>query len=84
MVPLPKVVQVAVPAGTRLPLMSRNGINTRSAKTSDSVYFVTVYPSPVNNQTVIPMGTFVRGEIREAKRPGRIRGEGNSALAWSK
>jgi len=72
----PNVVQVAVPAGTRLPLMLRNGINTRNAKTSDSVYFVTVYPIAVNNRTVIPMGTFVRGEIREAKRPGRIRGRG--------
>jgi hypothetical protein len=79
--PTPSPVQVAVPAGTRLPLMLRNGINTRSAKTSDSVYFVTVYPIAVNNRTVIPMGTFVRGEILEGKRPGRIRGRGEFRIA---
>ena len=79
--PAPNAVQVAVPAGTRLPLMLRNGINTRSAKTSDSVYFVTVYPIAVSNKTVIPMGTFVRGEILEAKRPGRIRGRGEFRIA---
>jgi len=61
--------------------MLRNGINTRSAKTSDSVYFVTVYPIAVSNKTVIPMGTFVRGEILEAKRPGRIRGRGEFRIA---
>jgi len=79
--PAPNAVQVAVPAGTRLPLMLRNGINTRSAKTSDSVYFVTVYPIAISNKTVIPMGTFVRGEILEAKRPGRIRGRGEFRIA---
>ncbi len=79
--PAPNAVQVAVPTGTRLPLMLRNGISTRSAKAGDSVYFETVYPIAVNNRTVIPMGTFVRGEILEAKRPGRIRGRGQFRIA---
>src|SRR6266567_2878414 len=79
--PAPNAVQVAVPTGTRLPLMLRNGISTRSAKAGDSVYFETVYPIAVNNRTVIPMGTFVRGEILEAKRPGRIRGRGQLRIA---
>lgn len=68
--------QIIVPTGTHLPLMLRNGINTRTAKAGDSVYFETAYPIGVNSRMAIPMGTFVRGEITEAKRPGRIRGRG--------
>jgi type IV secretory pathway VirB10-like protein len=65
-----------VPAGTPLPLVLRNGINTRVAKTGDAVYFETVYPMAANNRVAIPMGTLVRGEILEAKRPGRLHGRG--------
>jgi len=73
--------QIAVPIGTRLPLLLRNGINTRTAKAGDSVYFETAYPIAVNNKIAIPMGTFVRGQILEAKRPGRIKGRGEFRIA---
>jgi len=68
--------QMKVPVGTHLPLFLRNGINTRTARAGDSVYFETAYPLAVNNKMAIPMGSFVRGEIVEAKRPGRIGGRG--------
>jgi hypothetical protein len=73
--------QITVPVGTRLPLLLRNGINTRAAKAGDSVYFETAYPIAVDNRIVIPMGSFVRGEILEAKRPGRIKGRGEFRIA---
>jgi hypothetical protein len=56
--------------------MLRNGINTRTAKAGDSVYFETAYPIAQNNRIVIPMGSFVRGRILEAKRPGLVKGRG--------
>jgi len=77
----PNATQVAVPTGTRLPLLLCNGINTRTAKAGDSVYFETAYPIARNNRIVIPMGSFVRGQIVEAKRPGRIRGRGEFRIA---
>jgi hypothetical protein len=73
--------QITVAVGTRLPLLLRNGINTRTAKPGDSVYFETAYPIAVNNKIAIPMGTFVRGQILEAKRPGRIKGRGEFRIA---
>jgi hypothetical protein len=79
--PAPNSDQVVVPAGTRLPLLLRNGINTRTAKVGDSVYFETAYPIAVNNKIAIPMGTFARGQILEAKRPGRIKGRGEFSIA---
>jgi hypothetical protein len=80
-IPTPANSQIAVPIGTRLPLLLRNGINTRTAKAGDSVYFETAYPIAVNNRIAIPMGTFVRGQILEAKRPGRIKGRGEFRIA---
>jgi hypothetical protein len=79
--PAAKNDQLIVPAGTRLPLLLRNGLNTRTAKQGDSVYFETAYPIAVNNRMAIPMGSFVRGEILEAKRPGRIKGRGEFRIA---
>ena len=68
--------KIVVPAGTHLPLVMSNGINTRTAKAGDAVYFQTVYPIAQNNRMVIPMGTFVRGQITSAKRPGFVKGRG--------
>ena len=79
--PAPNTGQVAVPTGTRLPLLLRNGINTRTAKAGDSVYFETAYPISVNNKIAIPLGTFLRGQVLEAKRPGRIKGRGEFRIA---
>ncbi len=71
-----QIPSIAVPAGTRLPLLLRNGINTRTAKAGDSVYFETLYPIAQSDRIVIPMGSFVRGQVVEVKRPGRIKGRG--------
>jgi type IV secretion system protein VirB10 len=79
--PLAAKNEIIVPAGTRLPLILRNGINTRVARAGDAVYFETLYPIAANNRIAIPMGTFVRGEILEAKRPGRIHGRGEFRIA---
>jgi alcohol dehydrogenase (NADP+) len=67
---------IVVPAGTRLPLVLRNGINTRTSKAGDSVYFETVYPLALNNRIVIPIGTFLRGQLLASRRPGFVKGRG--------
>lgn len=66
--------QFIVPAGTRLPLILHNSINTRSAQPSDPVYLETVFPVIVNGKIAIPAGSYVQGEITEAKRPGKGKG----------
>lgn len=67
---------IVIPAGTRLPLVLRNGINTRTSKAGDSVYFETVYPLALNNRIVIPIGTFLRGQLLASRRPGFVKGRG--------
>ena len=68
--------RIRVPAGTRVAVVLENGISTRSAKAGDSVYFRTSFPITQNNRVVVPVGSYVRGELLESKRPGRIKGRG--------
>lgn len=66
--------KVVIPTGTHIPLVLHNGISTRSAKPGDPVYFETLYPVMLDGRVVIPAGSYVNGEITEAKRAGRVKG----------
>ncbi len=77
--PAPRQVpyeKITVPSGTRLGVVLQNGISTRSAKPGDSVYLQTSFPITQNNRIIIPVGSYLRGELTEAKRPGRVKGRG--------
>ena len=67
---------IVVPAGTRVAVVLENGISTGSARAGDSVYFRTSFPITQNNHVIIPVGSYLRGELTESKRPGRIKGRG--------
>lgn len=68
--------RISVPAGTRFAVVLENGISTRGAKPGDSLYFRTSFPITQNNRIVVPVGSYLRGELTESKRPGRIKGRG--------
>ena len=68
--------RITVPAGTRVGVVLQNGISTHSAKPGDSVYLQTSFPITLGNRIVIPVGSYLRGELLEAKRPGRVKGRG--------
>src|SRR5260370_28170494 len=68
--------KITAPAGTRVAVVLENGISTRRAKAGDSLYFRTSFPITQNNRVVIPVGSYLRGELLESKRPGRIKGRG--------
>src|SRR5712692_11659387 len=72
----PRAAKVVVPAGTKLPLVLHNSITTRNAKPGDSIYLETLFPIVLDNRIVIPAGSYVQGEILEAKRPGHVKGRG--------
>lgn len=67
---------IVVPAGTQLPLVLHNAITTRSNKPGDPIYLETTFPIIVGDRIVIPAGSYVSGEIIEAKRPGKVKGRG--------
>ena len=67
---------ILVPSGTRVAVVLENGISTRNAKVGDSVYLRTSFPITQNNQIIIPVGSYLRGELLDTKRPGRVKGRG--------
>jgi hypothetical protein len=72
--------RILIPAGTRIGVVLENGISTRSAKPGDSVYLQTSFPITQGNRIVIPVGSYLRGEIIDSKRPGKIKGKGEFRL----
>jgi hypothetical protein len=68
--------RLVVPTGTRLPLVLHNAVTTRNARPGDPVYLETLFPIVIKDRILIPAGTYVQGEIQEAKRPGKIKGQG--------
>ncbi|HZU32615.1 MAG TPA: hypothetical protein VFB79_15970 [Candidatus Angelobacter sp.] len=68
------IKQLTVPAGTQVLLQLKSPIDTKSAHVGDGVYCQTSFPVTMNNIAVIPAGTYVKGQIAEVKRAGRIKG----------
>jgi type IV secretion system protein VirB10 len=69
-----------VPSGTRLPLILHNAATTKNAKAGDPVYLETLFPVVIDDRILIPAGSYVQGEILEARRPGKVKGTGEIRL----
>jgi hypothetical protein len=67
---------ILVPTGTHLGVVLESGISTATAKPGDAVYFRTSFPITINNKVVIPVSSYLRGEVTDSKRPGRVKGKG--------
>jgi type IV secretion system protein VirB10 len=67
-------VRVTVPAGTRIPLVLKHAISTKSVRPGDPVYLQTNFPFAQDNRILIPSGTYVQGVVDGVKRAGRISG----------
>jgi hypothetical protein len=67
-------LKIELPTGTHIPLVLHNAVSTRSAQPGDPVYFETSFPVMLNGKVVVPAGSWVSGEVTEAKRPGRVKG----------
>jgi hypothetical protein len=76
----PAPEKLLVPSGTRLPLVLHNAVTTRNAKPGDPIYLETLFPIVINDRILIPAGSYVQGEITEAKRPGKVKGTGEIRL----
>src|ERR1700674_1620669 len=69
-----------VPSGARVPLILHNAVTTRNAKPGDPVYLETLFPVVIDSRILIPAGSYVQGEIQEARRPGKVKGTGEIRL----
>jgi type IV secretion system protein VirB10 len=64
-----------VPAGTKILLQLRSGINTKSAKTGDGVYLASTFPVVLGNRVMIPAGVYVQGTVDRVVRAGHVKGK---------
>jgi hypothetical protein len=73
-VPAPAKKTYTVPAGTKVLLQLRSGINTKSARPGDGVYLASTFPVVVGNRVMIPSGVYVQGVVDRVQRAGRVKG----------
>jgi type IV secretion system protein VirB10 len=63
-----------VPAGTKVLLSLKSGVNTKTARPGDGVYLISTFPVIVGSHVLIPSGVYVQGVVDKVERPGRIKG----------
>jgi hypothetical protein len=63
-----------VPAGTKVLLSLKSGVNTKTARPGDGVYLVSTFPVIVRSHVLIPSGVYVQGVVDKVERPGRVKG----------
>lgn len=72
--PPSNVLELIIPAGTRVPIALKHAISTRGTREGDAVYAETTFPVVSNGRVLIPAGTYVQGRISRIKQAGRIKG----------
>src|SRR3954463_3940580 len=75
--------RITVPAGTKIPLVLKQGVSTKNAKVGDHVYLQTNFPLVQDGRMVIPEGTYVQGEITNVNRAGRVKGRAEVMMHFS-
>jgi YmgG-like glycine-zipper protein len=65
---------LTIPAGTTIPLSLKQAVSTKTAKSGDPVYAETAFPFVINDQIIIPAGTYVQGKIERTQRGGHVKG----------
>ncbi len=74
---------LSVPAGTKVLLALRSGVNTRSAQPGDGVYLSSTFPVVVGTRVAIPAGVYVQGVVDRVQRAGRIKGRAEVSMHFT-
>lgn len=69
-----KMKTYTVPVGTRIPLILKNEISTRTAMPGDAVYLVSDFPVVADGAVLLPAGMYVKGVIDRVQRAGKVKG----------
>src|SRR6204780_1425871 len=72
-----------VPAGTKVLLSLKSGINTKTAQQGDGVYLVSSFPVVGSSRIMIPVGVYVQGIVDRVQRPGRVKGRAQLDLHFT-
>jgi hypothetical protein len=61
---------LVIPAGTKIPLTLAQAISTKNAREGDAVYASTAFPFVLNDQILVPAGTYIQGRIMRTLKAG--------------
>ena len=79
--PKPKPRPVVVPVGSSLTVKVGQALSSKNNKDGDTFLATLAQPVSVDGKTAIPAGSTVTGTVVTAKAKGKIKGEGQLALA---
>jgi len=71
-----------IPKGTVILIQLTAKLSTKTLKEGDGVYGITAHPISVNNEIVVPVGSWVSGKITQVQRPGKVKGKAGLALSF--
>lgn len=74
---------IEIPAGTKVLLALRSGVNTKTAQAGDGVYLSSTFPVVSAGHVVIPSGVYVQGVIDSVVRPGRVKGRAQVTMHFT-
>jgi hypothetical protein len=77
----PKPKPIVVPAGTELVVTVDQALSSKDSRTGQTFLATVAQPVSVDGKTAIPKGSRVTGTVITAKTRGKIKGEGQLALA---
>jgi hypothetical protein len=63
-----KLAPITIPAGTTIPLVLTQPVQSRSVRRGDDIYAQVTDPVDAGNQVAIPAGTFVQGTVDKVDR----------------
>ncbi|MBZ5728260.1 MAG: TrbI/VirB10 family protein [Acidobacteriia bacterium] len=78
----PATARITVPAGTHIPMVLLNAVDTKHSHEGDRIYLKTSVPIALDGRIVIPRGSSVTGTVAEAKQAGRVKGKGELFLRF--
>lgn len=84
--PEPKIAEaklLTIPSGTKVPIVLKQAISTKSAREGDPVYAETNFPVVQDQRILIPAGTYVQGRISRVQRAGRIKGRAEMLMHFT-
>jgi len=77
----PESQPIVVPAGTELLVTVEQGLSSKTSQAGQPFLATVARPVTVHGKTAIPKGSRVTGTVITAKQKGKIKGEGQLALA---